>query len=279
MKKTILILCLILFCLGLGKGIYFARKGFSLRRVAAPVRLQLEAWDSKADEILQQPFHYLGRGRQCFAFESADGKTILKFPRTDIYQIPFLEKVLPALSRRGTETREEREKFILNSMRIAFEDLHEETGVLALHLCQTEDLGKKLTIRDSLGLTYHLPVAKTAFVLQAKYPILMKAFTAALEDENKEKAKEILDAFIDVVVKRGQKGIWNKDGSFLRNYGFDGQKGYQIDIGSFYFKDDWVASVRDSFHPVRSWLENLDEGMLSYFDESLETRIKEFRDI
>jgi len=264
MRKVMLILLLIALCSGVGKGLYWAKKGFSLRRIAGPVKVELIRWSDEANGALDQPFRFLGRGRQCFAFESLDGKYVLKFPRTDIYQKPFREIVSKA------NERDKREKFVLESMRIAFDELKEETGSLGIHFGQTADLGEELHLIDSLGFSYRIPRQRASFVLQMKQPILMKCFLEATTPQEKEK---ILGSLIDFVVVRGKKGIWNKDESFLRNYGFDGERGYQIDIGSFYHRPDAVASIRDTLHPVRSWLMKKDPEIVPYFDTTLELKL------
>jgi hypothetical protein len=275
-RKTVIILCLALACCGIGKGIHWAKKGFTARRIAAPVQTQLVIWDKAADLALEQPFRYLGRGRQCFAFASLDGKYVLKLPRTDIYQMPFWMRVLPIPEKKRfafCSVRAARENFVLNSMKIAYEELRDDTGVLSLHFGKSEDLGKSLNLIDAMGIPCRLPAHLTTFVLQTKQPILMRAFLEALQDGDLALCRKVLDAFIDLVVVRGGKGIWNKDESFLRNYGFDGKKAYQIDIGSFYFKADGPASIRDTMHPVRDYLAKIDKEMLSYFDAALEKKI------
>ena len=279
LKKTVILLCLIAFCCGVGKLLYLERKGFTIRRIAAPVQTSLHIWDSSADSIIEQPFYYLGRGRQCFAFSSLDGKYVLKLPRTDIYQNPFWMRALPlsqTLKENSQSMRTSRQKFVLNSMKIAYEELQTDTGVLAIHFGETKDQGKKLQIVDAVGYSYQLPAHKTSFVLQTKHPILMRTFLDAIQAGNVEKGKQILDALITVVVERGKKGIWNKDASFLRNYGFDGEKGYQIDIGSFYHRPNGDASIRDTMHHVRTWLETaIDPALLAYFDQMLEEKLSE----
>src|SRR5262245_16196087 len=131
MRKIVAFFCLIAFCCLVGKGIHFAKKGFNPRRIALPVPTELVIWNPEADRLLEQPFRYLGRGRQCFAFSSPDGKVVLKLPRTDIYQVPFWMRVLPVTKTRESvrETRLSREKLVLNSMRIAYEEMREDTGV------------------------------------------------------------------------------------------------------------------------------------------------------
>lgn len=274
----ILFLFLIALSAGTGKGLYTLKKGFTPRRIHCLGTTVSENWSREADQALSQSYTYLGRGRQCFAFASQDGKYVLKLPRTDIYKIPLWVRALPfsSLREKMHADRIKREDYIVGSMHIAFNELRDQTGILALHLGQSNSRGRKLTLIDALGCKHHLPLESTPFVLQYKHPILMKSFQDALATGKREEAKAILDALIVAVFERGAKGILNKDRSFLRNYGFDGQKAYQIDIGSFFRiegmerSDAFHKSVRDSMDAVKEWMANTDPDMLEYLNHKLD---------
>lgn len=280
MKKLLILVLLCLFCAGVGKGLYYFKKGFSLRRIHSLDVAITEDFSSEADRALSQPYSYIGRGRQCFAFASADGKYVVKLPRTDIYKIPLWVRSFASKSFQEEMRldRAKREKFILDSMRIAFEELRNQTGILAVHLGKSGSKGKKLTLIDALGCKHHLPLEKTAFVLQYKQPILMKAFQEALQKGDRRRAEQILDALITAVIERGEKGILNRDRSFLRNYGFDGGKAYQIDVGSFFRIEGmekraaFQKSVTDSMDAVKEWMAKTDPEMLRYLDQKLDEK-------
>jgi len=278
MKKLILLLFLFAFCAGVGKGVYYLKDGFSTRRIHSLENWITPDWDEEAELALDQPFYYLGRGRQCFAFASKDQKYVLKLPRTDIYRTPFWARILPVKHYRDQLEVQHlhRQNFVLGSFDISFHELRNQTGILAVHLGQSSPQGKKITLIDKLGTKHSLPRNKTPFVLQYKKPILMKEFSLALQQGNKKQAEKILDAMIDVIVERAGKGILNRDRSFLRNYGFDGEKGYQIDVGSF-FRDPkfegkaaYEKSIRDSVDPVLEWLAKTDPEMLDYLRKKLD---------
>lgn len=275
-RKILTFFLLILISWSFGRGLYVLKDGFS------PLRIQsLENWvqagfNEEITSALKQSFHYVGRGRQCFAFASADGKYILKFLRTDIYKTPFLAKVLPLISycKQLEKVNREREDFILNSFQLSFEELKDETAILAIHLGRS--FSKELLIvKDKLGCTHRLPLKNTSFILQYKRPILMKEFSKALQAQDEDGAKKILDALLAVIVERANKGILNRDRSFLRNYGFDGQRAYQIDVGSFFKQSDltpraaYEKSVRDSIDPIQEWLAANAPRMLFYLEGRL----------
>ncbi len=276
-RKLAILLALLLFCALAGEGLYLAKDGFSARRIHSLDYEVAENWGEEAERALELTFHYIGRGRQCFAFASEDGKYVLKFPRTDIYKTPFWARALPVHSYRTEleENHRRREEFILNSFRISFDELKDQTALLAVHLGQSTPKGKKLTLIDASGSKYRLPLEKTSFVLQYKQPILMKSFSAALERGERKEAEKILDALLAAVVERANKGILNRDRSFLRNYGFDGSKAYQIDVGSFFRSQDldpsmaYHKSVRDSMEPVQEWLAENSPEMLDYLNSKL----------
>lgn len=276
-RKLLFLFLLCAVSISVGQGLYFLKQGFSLRRIHSLAGKVSDNWNSEVMQALSQPYFYIGRGRQCFAFASADEKYVLKLLRTDIYKLPLWARVLPVTSKRTHMLcdRREREQFILSSMHIAFEELQLQTGLLALHLGESPASGKKLALIDATGYRHYLPLGKTPFVLQKKLPILMEVFQKALQNGNRGQAEKILDALLAIVIERGEKGILNRDRSFLRNYGFDGQQAFQIDVGSFFRIEKmentaaFHKSVNDSMDAVKEWLANIDPAMLQYLNHKL----------
>ncbi len=279
MRQLVALFLVIGISLGTGKGLYCLKKGFSSRRIHSLSLHTTDTFTEEAKAALKQTFRFLGRGRQCFAFESEDGKYVLKFPRTDIYKTPFWARVLPVKAYRGRLEKEhaKREQFIVDSFHIAAKELQEQTAIVALHLGQS-DSKEKLTVIDAMGCKHRLPLGKTSFVLQQKHPLWTKAFLSALHQDKKDEAKKILEALVEIITERASKGVLNRDRSFLRNYGFDGQKAYQIDVGSF-FKNEtmplnaiYQKSLHDSIDPVQEWLSQIDPEMLEYLNAKLVAR-------
>ena len=63
--------------------------------------------------------------------------------------------------------------------------------------------------------------------LQRKKPILMTEFQRALRDGRRPEAEKMLDAFVEAIAERARRGILNKDPSFIRNFGFDGERAFR----------------------------------------------------
>lgn len=257
-----LLLGLVIFSLLIGKGVYFLKRGFSLRKILSPMEETiLLGWGEKSENILRQPFYYLGKGRQCFAFESADRNYVLKIPRTDIYLAPFWVRTLRLrnLQKKIEEEKRGRKTFLLKSFVLSYQKLREETGIIALHIGKNGIPGT-LLIKDAFGSCFSLPIDSISFALQKKSPPLVPRFLKEVEKGDWVAAKSLIKALFHVIESRAKKGILNRDRSFLRNFGFDGESAHQIDIGSF-FEDPSLSpkeaeekSFRDSTDPIYEWL-------------------------
>ena len=253
-KKIGALILLLLFCCAIGKGWHYAKDGFRIQRInlscsqtreTSPFNLEL--WPA-----LSQKYVYLSRGRQCYAFASEDGRYVLKFPRSDSYKIPFWLRVclFSFLDNKRSvclEAKKNRLNWLMNSFSLAHSELKKETALLYLHLRATHDLQRSVSIQDGLGRVYYLDLDKTAFALQEKKPLLIPIFRERLKNGDREGAQFLLEAFMDLVAIRAKKGIFNKDGYFLRNFGFDGQRAIQVDIGDFYRPNEKDPSFSFSF--------------------------------
>lgn len=284
-KKIVALTLLVLVVLCIGKGWHWAKDGFHILRVgtAFPANREFSKPASlEANLALDQPFHFLGRGRQCYVFASRDGKYVLKLPRLNMFDLPFWVKAcrfscLDGYRKELSERRSVREKFTLNSFQIAFDELQDDTGVLYLHLYQTEDLKQTIVVRDCLGCKYRLDLDRTPFILQEKKALMMPAFERSLKTGDVKGTQEILEAFLIVIENRARKGIFNKDSSFLPNFGYDGKKVVQIDIGSFYRKpgrgpEAFQDSFRETARHVHEWLARTDPEMMNWFDQRVEEK-------
>jgi hypothetical protein len=283
LRKIVGVVLLLLFSAVVGKSWHWAKDGFSLARTHVWSDAYSSPLDEEAARAMNQTFRYLSRGHQCYAFASEDGEYVIKIPRTDRYRLPFWVRALPFPSYREKKREDigRREAFLLESFQISFDELRDQTALLAMHLSKTEDEGRTVRIVDRLGRSHELPLYNTAFILQRKKRILMDVFQDALRSGKREVACQALDAFLAVVSERARKGILNKDPSFIRNFGFDGTKAFQIDIGSFYRRkgivgrEAYCKSIRETMAPVRDWLADLDPSMLQLVDEKLERLYRE----
>lgn len=285
LKKIGAFFFLVLFCCVIGKAWHYSKDGFSIRRINLDFAQTRETsfFDPEFAQAFSQKYVYLSRGRQCYAFASEDGRYVLKFPRSDSYKVPlWLRACSFSFLDRKRElcfaAKKNRLNWLINSFSLAYSDLKEETALLYLHLSPTQYLKGSVPIQDSLGRIYYLDLDKTAFALQEKKPLLMPLFQERLKSGDREGAKFLLEAFMDLVSIRAKKGIFNKDGSFLRNFGFDGRRAIQIDIGDFYRPNERDPCFSFSFQQttghVEKWLAEVDPEMQSWFKMRVFERVQ-----
>ena len=90
----------------------------------------------------------------------------------------------------------------------------------------------------------------------------------------------MLLSFLKIIDIRAQKGIFNRDPSFLKNFGWDGEKSIQIDIGSFWSRSDlpkeeaYFLSLKEGIAPFRQWLDKIDPEMFIWFEGRFEEKIE-----
>lgn len=280
MKKIFSLFLLVVFCLVASRAWYWATDGFRLSRIEGFERTGKErAFSKEAELALSQRYFYLGRGRQCFAFQSEDGQYVIKFPRLDRYRNRLLFRVCPfdvfkAPINQRLESHASRKEKLFASFEISCDELQEDTAIVAMF--NSPKNGKKLEIIDRLGRVFWLPLEKTGFILQRKLRLFRDVFQEALAKKDRAEIDQILERFLEVVTRVADKGILSKDGSFLNNFGFDETRCFQIDVGSFYRAKElsrneaFVASIHASVETLRVWLLHRDPALLECIDQKLD---------
>lgn len=202
---------------------------------------ELELSEAKHDEIttiLSQPFRYIGKGLQTFAFESQDGKYVLKLFRFDGCRIPYGQRLLRwgkdllGLSSRIVMPLDERMSKTFGSCLLSYHKLKEETGIVWVHLNPTPSLWPLIQVQDRLGRWHTLDPAKFRFAVQKKGTLLRAALESAYS-EDPEKFARMVDSFRELLNTLEGKGIYNLDPKMASNFGFIGEKAIQIDFGNF----------------------------------------------
>jgi len=288
MRKIFYLLILIGFCVGVGKVWYWRTNGFSVARLHGWTQtLEGVWWDEEAESIIAQDFHYLGRGRQAFAFVSNDGQYVIKFPRGDICKLPFWLRALPLEKRRQRQISRKaaREQCVLQSARLAMEELKDATALIAMNFSpQTthEKLPNKkipntcVRIIDKAGRSFQIPLATTYFILQRKKQLFRDVIEEAAARDGLVGVEKVLDDLFANILERTKKGILNRDGSFLRNYGFDEKGAYQTDVGSFYKVENepmqavYLRSMALSVKPIRRWMKKKHPEWVEILDQKQE---------
>jgi hypothetical protein len=233
-----------------------------------------EQIDSSITSALNQPYTYLGKGKQAFVFVSEDGEHVLKlfkpalpFWSVKLFGKPFkisLSKLplFPTLcSYLYADKHEEQRENDFQSYVNSFTLLKEETQLEYLHLAKTSHLLKALTIYDKIGVKRHIDLDSTSFLLQKKTDMLYPTLHHMIRNKEGKKAKELLEAFVELSVTFIQKGII-KPTTVEKNFGCIGLKPIQIDVGRVLTAQDLAINDTSSFsekldlatHHMKKWL-------------------------
>jgi len=252
---------------------HFLTDGFTLARaksdqfyldgsdMTAPSPQELD----KIHHIFDQEFTYLGKGTQSFAFESRDKAYVLKLykhhrHRRGLWMQPFC---LPPFDefwhlKRLEQTRHFQETFY--SFKLAFDVLKQETGLIFMHLGKTQFLNQKVAIIDKMERRHWIDLDQMEFSLQLRAQLIKPLIEELMNRGDIERAKEILTGVVDLLKKRCEKGIGDRDPGITYNLGFTKEGAIFIDLGQFYLAPELKDKTRarekiyDVTGTLRDWL-------------------------
>ena len=220
------------------------KKEFSFATVYSPLTFH-EEWQCPpssslecVDTLLSQRFHYLGSGAQMLAFLGEDQTTVLKLFKMN-HLLPkkwlALAPVTPAYRHRKTTMREKRLHCTFQSIKLAYEQLPYETGVIFAHL--NPGFEKMVVIIDKHKEEHLINLDRTPFVLQKKAELIYTRFLRHLKNGDIQTLYQEREKILFLVARRCCKGIVDSDSGVSANYGFVDDKAVQIDIGELSCKE------------------------------------------
>ncbi|HSX14058.1 MAG TPA: hypothetical protein VLE96_06550 [Chlamydiales bacterium] len=229
------------------------RTSFSPDVIAAPMFSVCE----EASFPIDQNYSFLGKGRQSFAFLSADGKTVLKFFNKDYFQMPWYSFALPD-KEAELKKRQLRKKYFSEGYLIAEKFLSQQTGLLYVHYGQTKKL-PKVKVKDQANRTFIIDLNYVPFVLQKKGDPICSSLQLIYETKGKEALLIAIDEYLEILHLRISLGIADGDHDIKHNYGFLEGKPFHLDPGRLYFRDlADLNSLRHEWwvgtHQLRKWL-------------------------
>lgn len=263
--------------LSVGYNLYYkAIDGFRLGNVRGAVTYD-PAWKVKSTKeqeaqvkaLLRQPFTYLGKGGQAYAFESEDGRYVLKllkfkFLRPKITNrlisfIPFLEdKVTNDLQWRQKKFYE-----LYQGYKWAYQLNKEGSGLIYLHFNPTFNQFGAVTLYDKLGRQHTLELDQVAFIIQEKGRLLDQLLNEKLSSKDIEGAKILLNRFFDAVVFQYNKGLYDRDYGHVHNAGFVANRPIHIDMGKITY-DPRMKEKSSQNADLKLILARLDKWLIRY---------------
>lgn len=316
-KKTSQILFKSLVAIGLFVGlqqlIELKTRGFCLQKIQADDLPFQSRWgtsplssedEALVDALLDQSFRMIGAGSECFAFVSEDGQAVIKFFKLDLARPVYLHRgmfledyseyagtlsdhPLTQLAmpkpfdnrlKRLLGMREFRLQRTFNSIKLAYDQLKDESGLLYLHLNPTEHLKRSLTIYDACGIKHQIDLDKAKFFLQRRAAPMEQHFAALKKIGADAEAKASVDSFIQMILTRCKKGYSDRD-ILNRNMGFIGTKAIEIDSGSFLpnprMREPWLYK-QELFYAtleLKQWMKKNYPEMAGYLEDRVTEEI------
>lgn len=271
-KRIFIVIILILF----SKSWQLISDGFRVDKIETEMRI--DSATSPCPEaifsILNQKFHYLGKGCQVYVFESQDKQYVLKFIRYHKYKIPFW---ISYLSSSYYEKRlNHRKKSFYETMRsykIAYDYLREETGLLFMHISKEKPINKKVVIVDRIGREKTVDLDRVGFLIQKKVVPLEKSLIGATILEK----QRIVDSFLETLVTMCEKGFIIKDYNCVKNSGWLEKKVVFMDLGSFF---PLTRDAKEEMTHFVKYFKKFTEGKMveiaPYFDEQFKKVIAKY---
>ena len=253
--------------------VYFNADFFTLESISGQFLSAVsEPLSQEAAEALSQPYHYLGKGKQAYAFVSADGKWVVKFFNHKYFKLPFWAAVVP----REKTKREKRKQFYLNSYQIASKMFKEETGLVYLHQGLSPYRLPQLAATDKMGISHRIDLNKISFVLQKK----VEPFYPALQKMTQEDLSSAIGQFLSIIAFRIDHKIGDSDHEVENNFGVLEGKVVQLDPGRLHLEErlwepeklshEWWSAT----HRFRKWLEKNYPDKITFFDNEIETNLQ-----
>lgn len=204
------------------------------KSLAIETTLQEKAFLKK---ILDQPYRYLGKGAQCYAFGSEDGHYVIKFFKFKHLRPSLIVTLLPP----AFGLKEFKEKNVARKKRkldevfqghfIAYKYDRDYSGLTYIHLTPTDDLHLTAKVVDKLGLNHQIPLDPIVFVIQKRGKTYKDVVGPLLMDGRVDEAVDRATSVLDMYIEEYKRGIWDRDHGISHNIGFIGERPFHLDIG------------------------------------------------
>lgn len=240
--------------------------------------------EKQLNAILNQTFHYIGKGGQAYAFESQDGQYVLKFlkfkylrPRlseTLISFIPFFE------DKKANEMQRRKRKFydLYRGYKSSYDYLRETTGLLFIHFNPTFGRFGSQDFFDKRGKKHSIDIDQVVFILQKKGELLNKVVATALDQKDFAKAKDAIFKTLEMYLKHYEKGFYDRDYGVMHNAGLTSDGPIHIDLGKItysekikeksYQKEDLLLVIND----MMEWLQKNYPQFLTEFKNFIQEK-------
>lgn len=277
--------CIFLLCvLAYGAAVFIGQDSI-VHNFYLPVWPEMQATEllpeiqQQAQKVLDQPFHYLGKGRQFYVYESQDHKWVLKFIKCQRFTEWYDEYTgLEWLGYFRSTRREEKSArcaALFSSIQLAAGPLSDVTGTLACHLIQRPEFSTTAILYDPAGVKDAVFLDDVPFVIQRKamgvFAVLDELYAKCDMNGLKMRLQQLVFLYKDLA-HRGYIDI--DDGAITRgNIGFLEDRAVCIDIGTLqraHNAEERLPRDLKRLTPVFEWLQGRNPTLATWFSEELQ---------
>lgn len=253
---------------------------FSLDEISKPLPFY-EKWEinplsheekQDLEEALKQPYSYLGKGAQSFAFLSKDGRYVIKFFKFKHLQLNFIQSIIPEFGPlkkwKINKLKEKSKKLekLFDAYRLAFEVHRKESALVYVHLNPTEESLPALEVLDPSGKKVTLNLDTIPFLIQRKVEITRSIFERLLKAKKIEEVKMKINHIVELYLSEYQKGLFDHDHGVMHNTGFIDDFAVHLDVGKIYF-DEAIKIPENAYLDLVKIGWKIREHMLRKFPE------------
>lgn len=222
--------------------------------------------DGEIKQALAQPYKYLAKGGQSFAFESQDGKYVLKFIRFSYLRPKLKYRLLQffpyfkEIYRKDLALRKQAIHDLYQGYKWGIELTKESSGLLLLHFNSTHDQFETIALTDKKGHEYRLDLDQTVFILQRKGRSLDLVLRELLEAGDVAAAQGKIEKILEMYRENYRKGLSDLDYGVTHNTGFIGDTPFHFDLGKLTYNEKMTlqenqkADLLKVTSRLKSWL-------------------------
>lgn len=224
-------------------------------------------------ELLSQHFFYLGKGAQCYAFESQDHRWVMKLVKFTHTRPSMILRLLPPLpildqyKRRRLHKLQTRLKKFFEGHALAFERLGEGSSLAYAHLSPGSAPVERITLVDAQQRMHQIATHDLVFVVQRKGEPLDQRLHALLSSRQYQEADKQIDAVLEMIRHELSLGLYDSDRPLLPNLGFIDDHPFHLDVGRLCNEPRYQAAATAEQH--LAWVrEQIDHWIQERFPEA-----------
>lgn len=234
----------------------------------------------QVQEILDQPFTYLGQGDQEFTFVSKDQNYVIKFLKAKSLSPPFwTQRFVPPFlrmkARAITRYFDQKKDVEFSSYQIAYEQLKEETGLIYLHLNPSSHIRQTLTIYDKINVRHQLDPDRIVFIVQKKVDLLYPLLDLITKNREIDRGKQMITELVELLTVRCKKGI--RDTSpIIDHFGLIDNQVVQFHIAQFSLDDQkkersvYINEIKTITSGLHDALKEKNQELALYLEEEIQ---------